>query len=120
MVIERAVRNMGYALRVVNTVEGDPTGVSDAVKSLLEQGVDGIVVSEPIDEGAASSFRVEVPVLVLGSPPIAGVPRVMTAAVPSDARARTATEHLLDLGHATVHHMAGPQQWFAARDRLAG
>src|SRR4051794_19207885 len=31
MGIERAVRNMGYALRVVNTVEGDTAGVSDAV-----------------------------------------------------------------------------------------
>jgi DNA-binding LacI/PurR family transcriptional regulator len=34
--------------------------------------------------------------------------------------ARVATEHLLDLGHATVHHLAGPRRWFSAADRLAG
>jgi DNA-binding LacI/PurR family transcriptional regulator len=34
--------------------------------------------------------------------------------------ARTATEYLLDLGHDTVHHLAGPQRWYAARDRLEG
>lgn len=31
-----------------------------------------------------------------------------------------ATEHLLDLGHVTVHHLAGPQRWYSARDRLEG
>src|SRR3954466_1137694 len=51
MGVERAVRDTGYALRVVNTLEGDPTGVAGAVDSLLEQGVDGIVISEPIDDG---------------------------------------------------------------------
>src|SRR3954462_7531781 len=66
MGVERAVRDTGYALRVVNTLEGDPTGVAGAVDSLLEQGVDGIVISEPIDEQGADgevSVRVDVPVL---------------------------------------------------------
>src|SRR3954466_617748 len=65
--IERAARDTGYALRVVNTREGDPAGVAGAVESLLEQGVDGIVVSEPIDEGSVP-LRADVPVLVLGAP----------------------------------------------------
>ncbi|GLI03855.1 LacI family DNA-binding transcriptional regulator [Phytohabitans aurantiacus] len=119
MGVERAVRDAGYALRVVNTVEGDPAGVTGAVDSLIEQGVDGIVISEPIDEGAAA-VRVDVPVLVLGAPPAFAAPHVMTVGVAADALARAATEHLLDLGHATVHHLAGPQRWYAARDRLDG
>ncbi|MGC0405121.1 DNA-binding LacI/PurR family transcriptional regulator [Streptomyces sp. SAI-126] len=117
--VERAARDAGYALRVVNTLEGDPAGVAGAVDSLLEQGVDGIVVSEPIDEGEAS-LRVDVPVLVLGAPAGCGGPRAVDAGVGAESLARTATEHLLDLGHATVHHLAGPQRWFAARDRLQG
>src|SRR4051795_9384994 len=36
MGIERAVRPTGYALRVVSTVEGDPSGIVGAVQSLLE------------------------------------------------------------------------------------
>jgi DNA-binding LacI/PurR family transcriptional regulator len=110
---------MGYALRVVNTMEGDPAGVAGAVESLLEQGVDGIVVSEPIDEGDVS-VHVEVPVLFLGAPPTFTAPRMVTAGVGSGLLARAATEHLLNLGHATVHHLAGPHRWYAARDRLAG
>jgi len=121
MGVERAVRDTGYALRVVNTVEGDPMGVAGAIDSLLEQGVDGIVISEPIDDGhgEALSARGDVPVLVLGSPP-PSTPRALAAGVGADLMARTATEYLLDLGHDTVHHLAGPQRWYAARDRLEG
>jgi DNA-binding LacI/PurR family transcriptional regulator len=117
--VERALRDTGYALRVASTLEGDPAGVAGAVESLLEQGVDGIVISEPIDEGLVY-VRVDVPVLFLGAPPSFAASRVVTEGVGSQELARAATEHLLDLGHATVHHLAGPQRWYAARDRLEG
>src|SRR5690349_8653410 len=104
--IERAARDTGYALRVVNTADGDPAGIAGAVESLLDQGVDGIVISEPIDEGLVS-LGVDVPVLVLGAPAGFAGPRAVTAGVRADLLARAATEHLLDLGHATVHHLAG-------------
>ncbi|MFD9434722.1 LacI family DNA-binding transcriptional regulator [Streptomyces sp. NPDC060002] len=123
MGVERALRDTGYALRVVNTMEGDPAGIAGAVDSLLDQGVDGIVISEPIDERGADgevSLRVDVPVLVLGAPSPVGAPTVLTAGDGADLMARAATEHLLDLGHTTVHHLAGPQRWYAARDRLEG
>jgi len=117
--VERAVRDAGYALRVVNTVEGDPAGVSGAIQLLIEQGVDGIVISEPIDEGEGT-VRVDVPVLVLGAPSAFVAPQVVTVGVAAEQLARAATDHLLDLGHATVHHLAGAQRWYAARDRLNG
>ncbi|RSM47524.1 transcriptional regulator [Actinoplanes sp. ATCC 53533] len=117
--VERAVRDAGYALRVVNTVEGDPAGVSGAIQLLIEQGVDGIVISEPIDEGAGT-VRVGVPVLVLGAPSAFVAPQVVSVGVAAEQLARAATEHLLDLGHSTVHHLAGVQRWYAARDRLNG
>lgn len=117
--VERAVRNAGYALRVVNTMEGDASGIAGAVESLLEQGVDGIVISEPIDE-QTEPVRVDVPVLVLGAPSAFAAPRVVATGVSTRLLARVATEHLLDLGHTSVHHVAGPQHWYAARDRLEG
>ncbi|MES5824140.1 LacI family DNA-binding transcriptional regulator [Streptomyces sp. RG80] len=124
MGVERVLRDTEYALRVVNTMEGDPAGLAGAVDSLLDQGVDGIVVSEPIDEsgdGGAEPHRVDVPILVIGAPPPPLTsPAVLTAGRGADLMARAATEHLLELGHVTVHHLAGPQRWFAARDRLEG
>ncbi|GAV38977.1 LacI family DNA-binding transcriptional regulator [Streptomyces acidiscabies] len=120
MGVEKVVRDTGYALRVVNTVEGDPAGIAGAVDSLLDQGVDGIVVSEPIDEPSGVPLRVDVPVLVIGAPSPVTSPTVLSAGDGADLMARTAVEHLLELGHVTVHHLAGPQRWFAARDRLVG
>ncbi|MET9762018.1 LacI family DNA-binding transcriptional regulator [Streptomyces sp. NPDC006372] len=122
MGVERVVRDTGYALRVVNTMEGDPAGLAGAVSSLLDQGVDGIVISEPIDDEQSGdeTLRVDVPVLVLGAPPPVTAPTVLTAGDGADLMARAATEHLLELGHATVHHLAGPQRWYAARDRQEG
>ncbi|MFJ2608532.1 LacI family DNA-binding transcriptional regulator [Streptomyces sp. NPDC087425] len=121
MGLERAVRDTGYALRVVNTVEGDPNGVAGAVGTLLDQGVDGIVVCEPIaEEAGVGGLAVDVPVLVLGTPSPLTAPLVLTAGDGAALMARAATQHLLELGHVTVHHLTGPQRWYGARDRLRG
>jgi len=123
MGVERVVRDTGYALRVVNTMEGDPAGLAGAVDSLLDQGVDGIVISEPIEEEAGEgdlSVRISVPVLVLGAPPPFTASTVLSGGGGADLMARAVVEYLLDLGHKTVHHLAGPQRWYAAKDRLEG
>jgi hypothetical protein len=91
--IERAARDIGYALRVVTTMEGDPAGISGAVKSLLDQGVDGIVISEPIGEGGLA-LDFGVPVLVLDPSGAFSGPRVVTAGVRADDLAKAA-----DPGH---------------------
>src|SRR5690242_7757716 len=117
--IERAVRVVGFALRVAATIDGDPGGITGALASLLHQGVAGDVTSEPIDEGDGR-ISVDVPVLLLGAPPTFAAPQVVTARVGAGLLGRPATEHLLELGHATVHHLADPQRWYSARDRIAG
>jgi DNA-binding LacI/PurR family transcriptional regulator len=116
---ERAARSTGYAISVVNTFEEDPSGIAGAIDLLLEQGVDGIVLSEPIDEDAAE-ITVDVPVLTLGRFPGLSGPRVITVCGEADAGAEAATLHLLSLGHNTVRHVAGPQRWWSARERTDG
>jgi DNA-binding LacI/PurR family transcriptional regulator len=117
--IERAARPLGYALSIVNTAEGDADGIAGAVETLLDQGVDGIVLSEPIDMGPMRLVT-DVPVLTLGRLPGITAPLIITAGSSSDVPARAATEHLLRLGHRTVHHVAGPQRWYSARERADG
>ncbi|MEU9918464.1 LacI family DNA-binding transcriptional regulator [Streptomyces sp. NPDC051001] len=117
--IEQAVRDAGYALRVLNTPDGNPRSIAAALESLLEQGVDGIVVSEPIVEGKVP-LGVDVPVLFLGAPPAFSAARTLSVGVGAHQLARAATDHLLDLGHATVHHLAGPRRWYATTDRIEG
>jgi DNA-binding LacI/PurR family transcriptional regulator len=119
--LERAARSTGYALSLVNTFENDPAGVASAVNALLEQGVDGVVLSEPIDMGDVH-IAVDIPVLTFGNCPGLRASPVITVGAEADdaAAAQVATEHLLSLGHRTVRHVAGPQRWWPARDRVDG
>jgi DNA-binding LacI/PurR family transcriptional regulator len=118
--IERALRSTGYSLTIVNTLEGDAGGVVGAVEHLLEQGVDGIILSEPIDEGDDRPIELDLPVLSFGQFPGLKGRSVLSTGGDNTGAARMATEHLLELGHRTVWHVAGPQRWWAARERLDG
>jgi DNA-binding LacI/PurR family transcriptional regulator len=117
--IEAAARTAGYALSFVNVPQGDWRQLSSAIDALLEQGVDGLVLAEPVDEGPLS-ITVDVPVLTWGRFRELSAPAVVSSGLGADEAANVATQHLLDLGHVTVHHVAGPQSWWSARDRVEG
>lgn len=119
LAIEMEARALGYTVSLVNTAEGDVEGVAGAVEALLGQGVDGIVLSEPIYQGPIE-LDVEVPVLSCGTFPGLSAPVVVVAGGDEVAAGRSTTEYLLSLGHLSVHHIAGPQRWYAARERHDG
>ncbi|MEU4159947.1 LacI family DNA-binding transcriptional regulator [Actinoplanes sp. NPDC026670] len=115
--LERAARRANYSLIVANSFDDDASGIKAAVDNLLVQGVDAIILSEPIDDGEAP-ITVDVPVLTLGGAPSVQAPTVLSMpAAEGGAAATEVTRHLLALGHRTVHHIAGPQRWWAARER---
>ncbi|MEV4020905.1 LacI family DNA-binding transcriptional regulator [Nonomuraea angiospora] len=118
--LERRARQTSYAFSVVHTFEGRPDSITSAVESLLDQGVDGIVLSEPIDEGQELRIDPDIPVLSFGRFPGLDGPRVVVTGASGFDAGRVATEHLLGLGHATVWHVAGPSEWRSTRDRARG
>ncbi|CAL8975684.1 Ribose operon repressor [Cellulomonas sp. T2.31MG-18] len=102
--VVEAARAEGYTVALVDVVS--PADVSEAATRLRHQAVDGLIV-----------IRAEVATPTdLALPP--GMPVVVSdsrfvghhAAVGSDqiGGSRSAVEHLLGLGHPTVHHIAGP------------
>ena len=115
--LDREARSINYSLSIANSFEEDSSGLSTAVDSLLAQGVDAIILSEPVEDGD-EPLLIDVPVLTLGSAPVVHAPTLLSvrAAEGGDAAAEV-TRYLLDLGHRTVHHIAGPQRWWAARER---
>jgi DNA-binding LacI/PurR family transcriptional regulator len=117
--LERATRAAGFSFTVANTLEGQHDTISHAVHWLLEQGVDGIVLSEPVDEGEELQIDPALPVVSFGRLPGLSGSRVVSV-VDGVAAAKSATEHLLGLGHGTVWHVAGPRRWWAAQDRQEG
>ncbi|WP_152360183.1 LacI family DNA-binding transcriptional regulator [Microlunatus speluncae] len=94
-------------------------GVSGAIDRLSEQAVDGIIVTiEPhLLVGAEVTLPDDVPIVVVNS----GSGEALSQ-IDSDQAggARLATRHLLDLGHRSVWHLAGPAESASAADRTRG
>lgn len=116
---EKAARSRGYSMTITTTPASDPAGVRAAINSALEAGVEGIVLSEPIDGGEVA-IDLDVPVLIFGYFPGLTSPHVISTMIAGDQSAEMATSHLLAAGHPTVHHVAGPESWYAARERKVG
>lgn len=114
--IAEAAAERDYALAIV-TVAGT-RDIAEAFSQLRDQGVDGAVV---LNEATR---------LARGAEPPAGLRLVVVDSPPDDrftivqtdhaGGARLATRHLLDAGHRTVHHLAGPVTSFAASERERG
>jgi len=89
------------------------------VDRLIQQGVAGLVFITPVDTAAAAIKKVPdgVPIVTVD-----GLPewRIANVSVDQYAGGRLATRHLLDRGHRTVWHVAGPEQWHGSRAREAG
>jgi DNA-binding LacI/PurR family transcriptional regulator len=116
--LERAARQAGYSVEIVTA--GDDVGdIESAVERLLDHGVDGIVLAVPLGTTDLDQavFR-EVPCVAVDDPG-PGRPRVRTVIGDQGAGARQAVEHLLALGHRTVHHVSGPLPWTSAQAREA-
>jgi DNA-binding LacI/PurR family transcriptional regulator len=117
--IEQAAHAAGYFITVVSLLALDRSSVLDAVERLRVQGVDGILVITP-HEGAAEALvnlPTGVPVVAVEAGRPDSVPLV---AVDQLSGAVSATQLLLDLGHRTVWHVAGPRDFLEAQQRLAG
>jgi DNA-binding LacI/PurR family transcriptional regulator len=117
--IEQAAHAAGYFITIVSLLVLDRTSVLGAVDRLRVQGVDGILVITP-QEGAADAL-VNLPAGVPLVAVEAGRPNsVPLVAVDQFAGAVNATRLLLDLGHRTVSHIAGPRDFLEAQQRVDG
>jgi DNA-binding LacI/PurR family transcriptional regulator len=117
--IEQAAHAAGYFITIVSLLALDPASVLAAIERLRQQGVDGILVITP-HEGAAEALvnlPSGVPIVAVEAGRTDSVPLV---AVDQLSGAVSATQLLLDLGHRTVWHVAGPHDFVEAQQRLEG
>jgi DNA-binding LacI/PurR family transcriptional regulator len=115
--IERAAHEAGYFTVVASMKALTRGSVADAVDHLRLQGVDGILVIAPLQDAAEALLHtaVDLPLVAVEAGPENAVPVVEVDQV---AGAEKATRHLLDLGHRTVWHIAGPPEFLESRRRL--
>ncbi len=117
--VEEAAHDAGYAVSIASLRSLERDAVVAAVEGMAGQGVDGIVVVAPQKAAVEALLRVprDVPVVAVEAGPDDSVPVV---AVDQRAGAIAATRHLLSLGHRTVSHLAGPEDWLEAEQRVDG
>ncbi|MEU3337567.1 LacI family DNA-binding transcriptional regulator [Streptomyces sp. NPDC006668] len=116
--INTAAQDAGYLVSSIALDTADRDTVVRAVDRLSAEGADGVIAIAPqrwVGQALADA-RLDTPLVVLEND-VEGGPSVVTA--DSRTGARLATEHLLGLGHRTVHHIAGPAGWSSADRRLA-
>ncbi|HTX12919.1 MAG TPA: substrate-binding domain-containing protein [Solirubrobacteraceae bacterium] len=117
--IQQATHGSDYCVCIVSPRAHNHESLLGAVETLRWLAVDGLLVLAPtcgaIEPLAAVAG--EMPLVALEAPP-----QDVLSAVTSDhyAGAAAATRHLLELGHQSVSHIAGPADGPAPRSRLAG
>ena len=115
---ERAAHD-AFFVSIASLPALDRQSMLEAVDRFVGQGVEGIIVIATHDSGVAALAHVppEVPIVALGCGTHASITSV---AVDNEEGAATATRYLLGLGHATVHHIAGPAANLDAEERVSG
>jgi DNA-binding LacI/PurR family transcriptional regulator len=116
--IERAA-HPGYSVAIASLPALDRRSLVEAVERFLGQAVEGIIVIAPENTAVAAlhGLAADVPLVAVGCGTRAPLPSV---AIDNRAGAARATRHLLDLGHETVYHVAGPDSWLDAQQRVEG
>jgi DNA-binding LacI/PurR family transcriptional regulator len=116
--IEREARAAGFGVAVAGMSDHAGGDVDEAVEALRAQAVDGVIVIAP-NRAAVRALGVlatPVPVVALEAEfydqPVVAIDQRQGAAL--------ATAHLLDLGHRTAWHVAGPLDWREAELRVEG
>lgn len=121
--LEEAARERGYFVSLASVHTFEPDRLLEALDHFMVQGVDGIVVVAPQDDvaSAVEGVSTDLPVVMIAALDEDHL-RAGTVSVAVDQRlgGRLVTEHLLDLGHRDVLHLAGPADWFDARERERG
>ncbi|MHC3000122.1 hypothetical protein OB08_13485 [Microbacterium sp. HJ5] len=119
LAIERAARRSGYTVAAFSMTGHDDAGARDGLAHLSGQGVDAVCMIAPRMSSllAATAASGDTPTIVLGD--VDGDPALVTVAVDQAHGVSLVAEHLAELGHRSILHVAGPPDWIdaAARER---
>ena len=120
--IEKMTRHLGYSLLLDFMHHPESDDVDRIINRLLSHQVDGILWAVP-EVGQNRQWLQDqlhvlpVPVLFLT---MEARPGLSVIAVDNYAGGRLATTHLLEQGYRRIGHIAGPLDWWEARQRKAG
>ncbi|WP_420097327.1 LacI family DNA-binding transcriptional regulator [Brevibacterium sediminis] len=117
--IELVADELGYSVVGAHLPSFDPEAVDGSLDRLERLGAEALILAVPIREGTPRLDEVtsRLPTVAIDAAPSA---RALSLGVDQREVGRMATEHLLSLGHRTVWHLSGPDEWFEAHQRMQG
>lgn len=117
--LENAARDVGYSVSSFPVSDNADARIDAGVAELVRQGVDGLCVIAPrassLDILRQQSIGLPTIVIKAEQDPI-----WHTVAVDQRGGATIAVSHLIELGHRSIAHLAGPLDWYDARERDGG
>ncbi|WP_307852559.1 LacI family DNA-binding transcriptional regulator [Glaciihabitans sp. dw_435] len=114
-----AARQARYTVSIASMAEADPGSLRASVELLLSQNVEAIVLIAG-HSGALEAIQdidLGVPLLAVESSGRLGFHSV---SIDQFGGARAATDHLAELGHRSILHIAGPEDSMDATERMRG
>lgn len=125
--IETAAREAGKHLLLSVEERDSFASLKATLDSFREAFVDGIIVIAPIVHEAEQALKMigesgwasALPIVVLAAD-ITSLPHATVISEDQAEGARMAVGHLADLGHDSIGHVAGDQDWLEGRARLLG
>lgn len=117
--IECAAEEQRYSVVSAYVSEPSSASICDALLRLEGQGVEAVILAAPLPTADAKveQFAQRIPVVTIGGSSVA---YANSLDIDQEEVARIATSYLLGLGHATVWHVSGPDQWADAVARVSG
>lgn len=114
--ISEAAAKLGYAITLIPLEARTRRAADGAFTRLGEMTVDAVIVIIPSHfvDGADLHLPAGVPTVVLAPPMVDGAGSVD---FDQEVGTRAAMERLVELGHLTVHHIAGPRDSYSAQGR---
>lgn len=120
--VEAVARAHDLVVLVCNTV-GESPRLQSYLRVLRSRRADAVLVSGGGSLSAADFTAIldsRLPVVLIGRPPRQDEPRLPFVAVDNVLGARTATQHLVEVGARRIVHLAGPETQTTMLDRAAG
>ncbi|AWB89918.1 LacI family DNA-binding transcriptional regulator [Homoserinimonas hongtaonis] len=114
-----ASRGARYNVSITSMLEADPVSMRAAVETLLSQSIEAMVLIAA-HRGALDSIQgldIGVPLVAVDS---SSRPGFHSVSIDQFHGARLATQHLIDLGHRSIVHLAGPSHSMDASERERG
>jgi DNA-binding LacI/PurR family transcriptional regulator len=117
--IEQAARERGYFVTSSSVTEPDEESLRAALANLFDQDIEALVVIAPQQRvfDTITDLAPRIPYITLRA---LGTGDASALRVDEIAGARMATRHLLELGHSSIVHLAGPRDWLEAEARMQG